>query len=244
MIGQWEPVVTPEQWRAMDAIFTARARRTVGHDGTPGDVLPGDHFTHHYLLTGVLRCGRPLPDGSLCGTRLRVKRQGDCKQHIYACPGRQQGGCGGLSRRGDKVDEYVTEAVLAKLEERRSIARDPGPWPGEAELARQKAKLETLRAQWQADQISDGFFFTTVRAIEERIRELSNERNRHELAMRRAAVDVRDVRRRWYEDEIDLSQKRAYVREALHAVIVHPAGQGNGRLNTFNPNLLEPVWRD
>lgn len=57
-----------------------------------------------------------------------------------------------------------------------------------------------------------------------------------------------DIRRRWYsetdEDRLDLSQKRAYIREALHAVIVYPAGRGNGSRDKFNPDLLEPIWRE
>jgi hypothetical protein len=57
-----------------------------------------------------------------------------------------------------------------------------------------------------------------------------------------------DIRRRWYsetdDDRLDLSQKRAYVREALLTVIIHPAGRGNGSRNRFNPDLLEPIWRE
>ena len=36
--------------------------------------------------------------------------------------------------------------------------------------------------------------------------------------------------------------KRAYLRDALHAVIVHPVGGGGRR--PFNPDLLELIWRD
>jgi hypothetical protein len=38
-----------------------------------------------------------------------------------------------------------------------------------------------------------------------------------------------------------MSTKRTYVREALHAVIVRPAGRGR---TAFNPDLLDPVWRE
>ncbi len=36
-------------------------------------------------------------------------------------------------------------------------------------------------------------------------------------------------------------RKRAYIHEALHAVIVHPNGRGR---SSFNPDLLEPIWRE
>jgi hypothetical protein len=58
-------------------------------------------------------------------------------------------------------------------------------------------------------------------------------------------TDVAEIRRRWFLAEQDgglpISTKRTYVREALHAVIVHPAGKGR---KDFDPDLLEPIWRE
>lgn len=105
VVGRWEPVVPSAAWLAADARLSARKGRGVRPDGELGDVLPADFREHRYLLTGVLRCGKPRPDGSTCNALLRVTRQRDCVQHIYACPNKTQGGCGGLGRRGDKVDE-------------------------------------------------------------------------------------------------------------------------------------------
>lgn len=142
----------------------------------------------------------------------------------------------------------VTEAVLAKVEERRAHPQDVGPWTGAAEVGRLEDKLSTLRQQWQADKVSDQFFFTTVREVEDRLRELRNERGRHELAVQRSRADMEDVRRRWLADPedggLDLSQKRAYIREALLAVVVLPAGKGNGSRGTFDPDLLQLAWRE
>jgi DNA invertase Pin-like site-specific DNA recombinase len=246
--GQWAPIISPEQWQAIDAIISARKGRRVAPDGSPADALPHDHREHKYLLGGILRCGKPRPDGAPCNARLRVTHHRDCRQHLYACPTRSQGGCGGLGRRGDKVDEYITEMVLAKLEEREAVAADgAGPWPGETELLRIEGKLATLRAEWQQDQVSDDFFFSTVRQLEARQSELRRQRSRHEAATQRAIADVANVRRRWTaptcEGGLDISQKRTIIREALHAVIVMPAGKGNGSRGTFNPDLLVPIWR-
>ena len=246
--GRWKPLVSDQVWRAVDARLHARRGRSVTKDGAVGDVLPSDFREHRYLLTGVLRCGKPREDGSICNTRLRVSHQRDCVQHVYTCPNKSQGGCGGLGRRGDRVDEYLTEAVLAKLEQRRAHRQEVGPWAGEAEVQRIGDKLAALRQQWQADQVSDQFFFATVGELEERLRELNNERGRFELAAQRSRVNVEDIRRRWFagseDGGLDLSQKRAYVKEALHAVIVLPAGKGNGSRGTFDPSLLRPVWRE
>jgi hypothetical protein len=75
------------------------------------------------------------------------------------------------------------------------------------------------------------------------------EQAKHALAIQRvtqaSATDIRALRERWYKPEEDgglpISQKRAYVREALHAVIVYPAGPGR---KPFDPDLLEPIWRE
>src|SRR6266480_4856458 len=126
----------------------------------------------HHLLTGILRCGRVSLDGSLCNTPLRVNSHPHVKSHLYSCPAKSAGGCGGISRRGDLIDEFISEAVLAKLEERAMTARETEPWAGAGELARQREKLAKLRARWDSDEVSDELFFSAVKPLEERIRQL------------------------------------------------------------------------
>lgn len=96
VVGQWEPIVTPEQWMAVKNIFDARRGHYIHRDGRIGHILTPDFREPNYLLTGFLRCGRAKPDGSLCNTSLRVTHSKDCVQHIYICPGKTAGGCGGL----------------------------------------------------------------------------------------------------------------------------------------------------
>ena len=247
--GQWETIISPEQWLAIKAIFDARKGRQFYPDGSVGDVLPPEHHTPHHLLTGILRCGRIRPDGSLCNTPLRITSHRHVRSHLYCCPATSAGGCGGVARRGDLIDQYISEAVLAKLEERSMTSRDAEPWPGEADLARQREKLANLRTRWEADQISDELFFSAVKPLEDRIKQLRADQAKHALAAERisqaTATDISELRARWYKNEADgglpISQKRAYLREALHAVILHPAGRGR---KPFNPDLLEVIWRE
>jgi DNA invertase Pin-like site-specific DNA recombinase len=247
--GQWEPIITPEQWLAIKAIFDARKGRQFYPDGSVGGILSPEHHVPHHLLTGILRCGRTTPDGSLCNTPLRITSHRHVKSHLYCCPAKSAGGCGGVARRGDLVDQYVSEAVLAKLEERSMTGRDTEPWPGEADLTRQREKLASLRSRWEADEISDELFFGAVKPLEDRIRQLRADQAKHALATERvsraSATDISELRARWYKDEaaggLPVSQKRAYLREALHAVILHPAGRGR---KPFNPDLLELIWRE
>ena len=249
VVGKWEAIIEPDQWMAVNAIFTARKGRTVRQDGSLGPVLRHDFHEHKYLLTGFLRCGKILADGSMCNAKLRINWQKHCVQHLYTCPAKTEGGCGGLARRGDKVDEFISEAVLAKLEERSArAAEDAGPWPDEQELSAVEQQIRELGAYWRQRKISSSVYFEQLPLLEGERDRLRGERERHALTIERAAADMTDIRRRWYsetdEDRLDLSQKRAYVREALHTVIIHPAGRGNGSRNRFNPDLLEPIWRE
>ncbi|MFI1950692.1 recombinase family protein [Streptomyces xinghaiensis] len=235
--GQWEPIVTPAEWEAVDALFQARRGRSVGTDQQVGEVLPQGFSQPRHLLTGLLRCGR-VHDGEMCGAALRVTRHKDCKSHLYVCPSKAAGGCGGLGRQGDLVEEYITEAVLAKLEERQARAAEAEPWDGEEKLSRLIAKRSRLSAEWQEDEISDDVYFPAVKKIETRIKELRAERGRRQVIAARADA-IEDVRKRW--ERLELSQKRALLFEALHAVIVRPAGKGR---KPFNPDLLEPMWKN
>ncbi|MFI6909132.1 recombinase family protein [Nonomuraea sp. NPDC050394] len=246
VVGQWEPIVTPEEWEAVRAVFDARRGKRVGKEGVLGD-LPQDFREHTYLLTGVLRCGRPREDGEPCMAKLRVSQHPDLSYHVYACRSKSYGGCGRLARRGDKVDMYVAEAVLAKLEERSLTAPEVGPWTGESELREAEIDLRELRERWHKKKISNRLFFEKAERLESEISRLTVERERHAATAQRARADVTDIRRRWQSttdpDRLDMSQKRGYVREAFRAILVHPVGQGNGSRETFDPDKLELLWR-
>jgi hypothetical protein len=118
VVGSWEPIIDPVTWQSIDAIVQARKGRSVGPDGSPGDVLTADFAEHRYLLSGIARCGKPMPDGSLCGAPLRARWFGGAgKVFHYVCQPRSQGGCAGICRRGAECDRFISEAVLAKLEQ-------------------------------------------------------------------------------------------------------------------------------
>jgi len=78
--------------------------------------------------------------------------------------------------------------------------------------------------------------------MEARIKELRKERTQHALRVQRASAVTDDIRKKWYSNELDMAQKRALIREALHAVIVLPVGGGGRR--PFNPDLLVPKWTE
>ncbi|WP_034385982.1 recombinase family protein [Herbidospora cretacea] len=250
VVGTWEAIVAPEQWMAVKSHFDARKGHYVDRHGGVGPILPLDFREPNYLLTGTVRCGRPKADGSLCNTSLRVSHTKDCVQHIYLCPAKSAGGCGGLGRRGDMVDLYISEAVLAKLEEVQvSASSDQTVWAKQGEYDGAKARLETLRTQWALGNVSNELFFPAAADLEKQIARLRTEAQGFAASVQRqrsrSNADVSEIRRRWFLAEEDgglpLTVKRTYIREALHAVIIHPCGGGRKK---FNPDLLEPIWRE
>lgn len=107
--------VEPEQWMAVDAIITPRKGHAVLPDGSIGAPSQTGNREPRTLLTGVLRCGKPKPDGSICNVLMRTNTYYRSNTHVYTCPGKTQGGCGGVARNGPRTDEYVTEAVPWRL---------------------------------------------------------------------------------------------------------------------------------
>lgn len=112
----------------------------------------------------------------------------------------------------------------------------------EEELDRLMVKQRKMLQAWQEDQVSDELFFPENHKMESRIKELRKERTQHALQVQRASVVTENIREQWYSGKLDMAQKRALVREALHAVIVLPVGGGGRR--PFNPDLLVPKWTE
>lgn len=248
--GQWTPIITIDEWTAIRAVFDSRKGYFVGRDMKIVKPHAADYRDPTYLLAGILRCGATLPDGTLCNTPLRSNRQKNAGHHTYCCLSKSEGGCGGVSRRGDKVDEYISEAVLAKLEERSfSAAAQQTIWSGEADLKDVQERIDELTRQWNAKNIGNELFFNLIPGLEKEKARLRAEEASFtasaETRQARANTNVAEIRRRWYLPEagggLPVSRKRAYIREALHAVIVYPAGKGN---KIFDPDRLDPIWKE
>jgi DNA invertase Pin-like site-specific DNA recombinase len=243
VVGCWDALVTPEQWQAAEAIRAGRRGRRVDNDGRPGELLPADHRAHRCLLSGILRCGK-------CGTRLRISVDHRIGRSVYLCPSKSAGGCAGVSRRADKVDEHVSALMLAVLRREagsRADAKSGGkPWPGEDELTAVQGKLGRLRAQWIGERIGDEVFFPTAHELEERLRKLRAEQSRHALTAERADRDYAKLAERWElpaeQGGYDLTERRALIRENFHAIIVKPSGKGRHN-ERFNADLLVPLPR-
>jgi site-specific DNA recombinase len=231
VMGQWEPILSVTEWEAVTALIGSNVVAARGANA------------RKYLLTGILRCGR---DG--CGGPLRAQKVHASQNPVpdlfhYSCTAKAQGGCGGrVSIHGPRTDERIRNLVILKYEKEaasRSAAADAGPWPQAAELEQLRQDMRELTAAWRARQISGSHYFAQFGEVEAEHDLLAQERDRwlavtHAAAGRPVTITVEQ----W--DGYTLAQRRAYVEDVLHAVIVHPAQPG---WDGFDPNRLEPIWR-
>ncbi len=139
---------------------------------------------------------------------------------------------------------------MSKLEEASfSAPTDDDGWSGGDQLKAAQERLVELTKRWNAGAVTNDLFFKLLGELEQQIAGLRAEASKREAAARlrrsRAGTDVAEIRRRWNLPEemggLPISTKRTYIREALHAVIVHPAGKGR---KTFDPDLLELIWQE
>jgi site-specific DNA recombinase len=231
VVGQWEPIISVEEWEALTEIIGRNHNHAY------------DLNSRKYLLTGVLRCGKPDCGRPLRAVRIlqspKERRPG---MYNYGCPSKADGGCGGVSINGPLTDKYVVEAVIAKYEreaQERNAKVAPEPWPREAELQEVRDSIRDLTAAWRArpQKISNARYFAQLPELEAEEAALSTERDRWRAREYAAGAKPLDLRERW--DGLTLPEQRAYIKEALVCVMVYPSTG----VKRWKPERLDPVWR-
>jgi DNA invertase Pin-like site-specific DNA recombinase len=244
IVGEWKTFIKPEEWLAAKEKLDARKGNKVTPAGVVLGPLPEDHSAFKYLLTGVLRCGKPKADGTLCLTKLRKSEQRDVKSHLYVCQPKTSGGCAGVGRHGERLDLYVTEAVLAKLEQEQIEAAQPEPWDKEEaweNALKARADLMTAWDNGQGSIPNDTFFNMLLPGVEAKIKELRADRDRYMAAVAAANAMPINIRKEWNENE-DISWRRSIIQRAVSAVIVKPAPT-RGRGYYSLKESTDIIWR-
>jgi site-specific DNA recombinase len=231
VMGQFEAMITPEQWTALVEILGETPGRGSGSNARV------------YLCVGTLRCGK-------CEHRLRASKAQPSDRKpagffYYTCPAKSAGGCGGIKIPGQEVDEAVAELVIAKWEAEaatpgRTRTEAPKRWGRAGELGRVFENMAALKAARTAAQpISAERYYADLAAYEAEERALIADRN---AFVRRAAKDSSrpvDLRADWHSGRMSFEEKKAYIERVLTAVIVAPAG----RVGPHTParNRLTPI---
>ncbi|WP_371536906.1 recombinase family protein [Streptomyces sp. NBC_00466] len=233
--GEWDAIVTPKEWYAIISKIRERGR---------GAGVPRGGLVHKYLLTGILRCGNVLEDGTTCNNKMIGIKANDWLkyEHAYMCKRTVDGGCNKTYKRGDKTDVIIEQLVIAKLEkDAASKAEEVPDWDKAESLERVIRSRKELERRWHDDEdtdIDDETFFRNLPVLERRIKELRVDKAKHEALKAEAEVAQEDIAKSWKSKT--LTQKRDAIKKVLGAVVAVPGGKGN---KTFDPDLLKPVWR-
>lgn len=237
----------PGAWKALikrDHLVAARDR-LIGvkpnHQGT----------ARKWLLSGLAICSvcrqpvrsargmthpTPRKDGSGTAPGQRY--------HTYRCVN------GHIMRRGEIIDEFVSEACIARLSKPDTIDL-LAPKPDVVDIRVLNSQRITLgkRRKTVLKQISSGR--ATEDEAEEALDELADELRAVDAEIARAVasdplaelVGIDDARAWWFDEDRTLARRRAVV-EALMTVVIHPVGAGK-RITTLEAaaETVEIDWK-
>jgi DNA invertase Pin-like site-specific DNA recombinase len=213
--GQWEPLLTPEEWERLRS-WIAPANRIKSE-------RPGGR---RYVLSGLIRCGS-------CGSKMRGNRKGEGRCHSWQCPPPNQGGCGKTAVSG-RADAMIEQLVLERLSTL-TAERAPSKFPGAKTLTEKAGRLSDLMDAFTRGDLSASVVFPAVRSLEAEIEELRVDQRAWDARNRQASSTT--VLEAWPDLSVD--QRRTVVATVIDAVLVRPAEHRGGQ---FDPTRLEAVW--
>lgn len=225
--GDWDPILTVEEWSA--------ACRAIEDLSRPDPIRAA---TRGLLSAGIARCG--LCDGPLRSlTRTYdTAKYGPRTQRRYGCDSTNDGGCGKIMRSADPIDALVTAYVFAEAE------RNSGSTPTEqadvpepprlAEIAEERAILTGRKRTMGYATYLDELEALDAEATALRV-EYQRQRGEAVIA---ASVDAGALSERW--ERMELEERRGAVLDYVRAVVVHPVKTTSQK---FNPDAIEIVPR-
>jgi len=228
VIGEatWEPILTAEQGERLRRLLLDPARRT-------------NRTARRYLLSGMLRCGR-------CGNTLNSAPKGGVRR--YGCTQvAGMGGCGGIFIYAALLEEFITEAVLLRLdspEAHRAMLEAPGDDARVRDLAdaigADTARMEDLAVMFADGEMSRAEWKKARDHIQIRLE--ANRREFARLTQRDAVADylgrADELRDAW--GSLNLSRQVAIVKAVLDYATILPATPGRRGLD---PDRVVPTWR-
>lgn len=213
----WEPIVDELTFEAvakrLEATSWRRARQT------------------SRLCSGLGRCGA-------CSGKLEIKYRDPT--HIYY-------GCrngGHAYRRADHLDRWVTAGVIKRLrlpdiDDVLGDHEDPRVSEARARRDRLRDELDDAMARWKADQLSVQAYAEMEAHLLPRITEAEREMRRAVIPI---SIDVPPPERvpAWW-DGLTQEIRREIVAALVAAVIVHPVGRGQRKIDWRSTTEID--WR-
>ncbi|MET8704224.1 recombinase family protein [Kitasatospora sp. NPDC004723] len=207
--GVHDAILTVKQWEDICEIL----------ESGPGRGTAVNSRT--YLGSGTLRCGK-----SECNGRMRGVKSYDKKKppgfFNYTC-----GDCHGVSAPGPDVDELIRKIVIAKHRQesaRRRAKASSEQWPHEKKLATVLDNMAEAKKAHRGGKISAASYYRDLAEYEAEERKLRKQRAKW-IAQHSGAKPV-DIEEQWNRPNVTLEERRAFVENALAALVVLPVGKG------------------
>jgi site-specific DNA recombinase len=225
VIGDWQPIVTPAEWKACVAVLEQRRTYRRDHDYS--------RLHAKYLLSGIARCGE-------CGARLYGKTQPGDAIHRYLCV-RREGGCGGIKRAGPPLDAMVEalflEATRMALGAVENAEIDDTVHDARIrELHEEKRQVMARRRADHPRRISTAAAMDLITELEQEIADLTYKARALTAEKLARQDDAPDLLREWESYSIDMRRER--IRRDIGAVVVNRTRPGA----RFDPSCIEVVW--
>jgi hypothetical protein len=156
-------------------------------------------------------------------------------------------GCGHTYIKADELEQFVTEAVLYRLDSPELAAAlagdsdDPDAERLQAQVNEEQAQLDELARLHGEKQIGLSEWLAARAPIEQRLTAARKQLGR----LGRVSVlnghvgNASELRERWAS--LDLTRQHAIIAAVLDHVVVSPATRQG--YNKFDPTRLVPVWR-
>jgi site-specific DNA recombinase len=246
--GRYGEIVADDCWEAIVDVETSDKLRRLF--ASPERRRESGVTDSRYLLSGIVSCG-------ICGNAM-VSGKHQNGTPTYRCFQSNAGTnpatpvCGRLTIMGPNTDAHVEELVIEFLSQPRSSLLKR--FAARADESVDATQMRTLTKQITRDEqelidlMTDRQEGTISRAEWAAAREIVDARlrsNRAELsrATKTNALtlieDADDVRARW--DELNLSQRRALLRDLFTTIRVEPSATRGGR--RFDTDRIQPEWK-
>jgi DNA invertase Pin-like site-specific DNA recombinase len=226
-VAVWPAIITPAQREQVLAIME---RRKVTGRRTP----------RRYLLSGLLRCGH-------CGGKLYSSSRGTTRRYVCQS-GPDHQGCGRLTIVAAPVEEWISEAILLRLDTPALADAMAGRAAADdrqvALLSEQQSiqsRMDELATSYGTGEISKPEWITARDVLQTRL--LNTTRQLDQLSGSTTLTGLvgngAELRARW--ESLDLSRQAAIVAAILdYATIMPNAGRST---NVFLPERVVPTWR-
>ncbi len=227
VIGDWESIVTAEEFNACVATLEGRRGTRQNHDYS--------RLHAKYFLSGIGRCGE-------CGTKVYGHTQKGEPIHRYLCL-KREGGCGGIKCAGPALDDLVetlfleaTRAALGPVEN-----DDIDDTVYDTRIKQLREEIKEVMARRKPDhpkRISTSTAMDLVAELEAEIADLTYKARALTAEKVKRQQDAPNLLAEW--DSYTMDMKRDRLRRDITAVIINRTRRGA----RFDPGRVEIVWAD